>query len=342
MRKTAREAVRKKARETAARAEIGDRGEDNALEDALKKLERESQRDSAERRDLKRARNQSLASLQQSVAEAEEKVRFLKQQYKTRAKGWQQQLQAAYFAELASGAVEFDPLRVLYQDADLIVVDKPAGLLSVPGRQQHLQDSVLSRLRYQMQKEMPEQVPAQGPAQGPAQVPAQKKILDGAFLQAVHRLDRDTSGVMAIALSARAQANLSCQFARGQVHKRYEAILSCPIEKEGGTIALPLWSCPDYRPKQVVNRERGKPSKTNFKVLAKGAQPRIEFRPCTGRTHQLRVHAAHPDGLNSPILGDTLYGTDHRQKRLFLHAAELHFVHPVTQHLLKLESQVPF
>ncbi len=208
------------------------------------------------------------------------------------------------------------PLPILYQDNALIVVDKPPGLLSVPGRRYHLQDSVLSRLRYQL--------------------PAHN------FLQVVHRLDQATSGILVLAKSADAHKALGQQFAQHQVHKTYEAILSRPIPKGAGTIDLPLWGDPAERPRQSVNLEQGKPSMTHFQMLQTGQQPRVKFLPQTGRTHQLRVHAAHPQGLDSPILGDSLYGQPHQEKRLLLHATSLEFIHPVTQEPLTFKSDAPF
>ena len=157
------------------------------------------------------------------------------------------------------------------------MIDKPAGLLSVPGRRVALQDSVLSRLRYQMP--------------------------EGSFIEAAHRLDQATSGILAIALSPKSHQALSQQFAQRQVHKTYEALLSKPIHSDSGAITLPLWGDPTIRPKQVVDAQKGKPSQTEFKVIAGGNRPRIQFVPQTGRTHQLRVHAAHPDGFKFSYFG---------------------------------------
>lgn len=304
--------------------------EEKALERALERLKQESRRDSAERRDLKRERAIAVEPLARSVAEVERRVRSLKQKYAQLSREWQMKMRVDYFAGLAGKEIE--PLEVLYEDADLIVVNKPAGLLAVPGRSRHLQDSVVSRLWYQMFG----------------------RELKETFLQAVHRLDRDTSGVMAIALSPSAHANLSQQFAQRQVHKVYEAILSRPVNKQAGTVTLPLWGCPQQRPRQVVNREKGKPSRTDFKVLSEGDQPRVELVPHTGRTHQLRVHMAHVEGLNAPILGDTLYGSDDLYGfndlrclndsvgSLCLHARELSFVHPVSEESMRIGAVLPF
>ena len=218
------------------------------------------------------------------------------------------------------------PLPILYQDEALIVVDKPTGLLSVPGRRSNLQDSVLSRLRCQ--------------------------LTDYPFLKAVHRLDKGTSGIFVLAAAPDAHRILSQQFAQRQVQKTYEAILSGPVTVETGLINLPLWRNPRDRPKQSVDAQRGKPSSTTFRVLDQQIQPRVQFIPHTGRTHQLRVHAAHPQGLNAPILGDALYGSNlHGSKvdasganacRLHLHATSLKFIHPITQTTLHIVSQTPF
>lgn len=207
------------------------------------------------------------------------------------------------------------PLPILYQDDALIVVDKPPRLLSVPGRRYHLQDSVLSRLRYQ---------------------------LNQPFLQVAHRLDQATSGILVLAKSPTVHKVLNQQFAKHQIHKTYEAILSRPIAKTTGVIDLPLFGNPTERPKQSVNEESGKPSVTYFELLQTGSHPRVTFMPQTGRTHQLRVHAAHCQGLNAPILGDSLYGSGMPMDRMYLHAKSLQLVHPITQKRLQFNSPVPF
>lgn len=192
---------------------------------------------------------------------------------------------------------------VLYQDQWLIAVDKPAGLLSVPGRYRDRQDSVLTRLRL--------------------------ALPEGAFLQPVHRLDQDTSGVLLLALDANTHRQLSQQFAQRQVQKTYQAIVVGNVAESSGIIDLPLWGDPTQRPRQQVNWQHGKPSQTKFEVLGReGALTRIAFYPLTGRTHQLRVHAAHPQGLNAPIWGDRLYGHSEPGQRLHLHAHTLRFTHP--------------
>ncbi|MFZ9737919.1 MAG: pseudouridine synthase [Prochlorotrichaceae cyanobacterium] len=209
-------------------------------------------------------------------------------------------------------------LPILYEDLDLIVVDKPAGLLSVPGRSSDRQDSVLSRLRCQYP--------------------------EGDQLQAVHRLDQDTSGLLLIARHPQAYRALSQQFAQHQVIKHYEAIVTRPLTLQTGTLTLPLWGDPRERPRQQVNWQRGKPSISHYRVLeTTGEQSRLELQPLTGRTHQLRVHAAHPQGLNAPILGDRLYGNDPSpQTRLHLHAVSLTCKHPTQDKTVCFASPAPF
>jgi tRNA pseudouridine32 synthase / 23S rRNA pseudouridine746 synthase len=201
-------------------------------------------------------------------------------------------------------------LTIIYQDEHLIVIDKPAGLLSVPGRSIELQDSVITRLR--------------------------QSCPDGTIYP-VHRLDRDTSGILLVARDRQMQSYLHQQFRDRQVHKVYEAIVTGEIDpncrhchifdSEQGAIDLPLASDPTERLRQKVDFDRGKPSLTKFRVLAKiGESTRIEFEPVTGRTHQIRVHAADVQGLALPILGDRLYGCQFPATRLHLHARELSFV----------------
>ena len=209
-------------------------------------------------------------------------------------------------------------LPILYQDDWIVVVDKPAGLLSVPGRYGDRQDSVLSRLR-----------------QG---LPA------GRFIQPVHRLDQDTSGVLVLALDAESHRRLGQQFEQRQVQKRYTAILQGQVEQPSGLIDLPLWGDPAQRPYQCVHWQYGKPSQTRFEVLSQtDGGTRVAFYPLTGRTHQLRVHAAHPQGLNAPIRSDRLYGpSPDPDQRLHLHAQRLQFTHPHSGGSLTLEAAVPF
>ncbi|WP_373546669.1 pseudouridine synthase [Chamaesiphon sp.] len=204
-------------------------------------------------------------------------------------------------------------LSIVYEDEYLIAVDKPAGLLSVPGRTIDRQDSVVTRLRL-----YPE-------------------------IYAVHRLDRDTSGLLLLARDKVTYRHLSQQFEQRQTYKVYEAILGGRIDVEQGSIELPLWGDPVDRPRQKVDFNLGKPSLTKFQVLGQiDGYTRVEFFPVTGRTHQLRVHAADPQGLGVTILGDRLYGCQADVERLHLHARELSFIHPQTFTRVEIQTQCPF
>ena len=208
-------------------------------------------------------------------------------------------------------------LKVIYEDEWLIAVNKPSGLLSVPGRYSQNQDSVVSRLR--------------------------NLLPDAGDLLTVHRLDMDTSGVLVLARYSQAHRLLNQQFQERRVHKVYEAILAGHISQDEGVIELPLWGNAENRPYQQVNWEHGKPSMTKFRVIAQeGNYTRVEFFPITGRTHQLRVHAAHPQGLDVPILGDRFYGNHTSTDRLHLHAKELFLLHPHTNQQLHLKTHTPF
>lgn len=208
-------------------------------------------------------------------------------------------------------------LQIIYEDDHLMAITKPPELLSIPGRYLDTQDSVLSRLRqaYGNEREF----------------------------YPVHRLDRQTSGILLFALDIDSLRNVSEQFQKRQIHKIYEAILSGKVESEQGTIDLPLWGNPEKRPFQQVDFQRGKPSVTKFRLLGyEGNYSRLEFIPLTGRTHQLRVHSADPQGLGIPILGDRLYGCQTSTSRLHLHARELTLRHPRSQKLIRLQIPVPF
>jgi tRNA pseudouridine32 synthase/23S rRNA pseudouridine746 synthase len=207
-------------------------------------------------------------------------------------------------------------LATLYQDEWIIAIDKPSGLLSVPGRYLDRQDSVLTRLR---------------------------RFFPGEELFAVHRLDRDTSGILLFARDRDTYRHLSQQFAYREVNKRYEAILGGRIHLDSGEISLPLGADLLNPPRQQVDWKEGKPSITKFRVLEESAtSTRIEFIPLTGRTHQLRVHSADAQGLGVPILGDRLYGCCQDGDRLHLHAIELHFSHPQTGALIQLHAPTMF
>lgn len=205
------------------------------------------------------------------------------------------------------------PLEIIYEDPWIVVVNKPAGMLSVPGK--NGLDSVLQRL----QELYPES--------------------DSPLL--VHRLDMDTSGLLLAAKDKNIHQYLQALFETRQIRKRYTALLQGTPRQDEGTIDLPL--CPDFsdRPRQQVNWELGKKAVTRFRVEERsGGTTRVSFWPLTGRTHQLRVHAAHPEGLDSPILGDPLYGN--QADRLYLHATELEFTHPVTGETIRFCKEAPF
>jgi len=208
-------------------------------------------------------------------------------------------------------------LQIIYEDENLIAIAKPPDLLSVPGRYLDTQDSVLSRLRQYFGEHME--------------------------IYPVHRLDRQTSGVLLFARDLDSLRHLQQQFQDRQVHKIYEALLSGKIAIEKGSIDLPLWGNPENRPHQQVDFDRGKPSVTQFRILRQEENhTRIEFIPLTGRTHQLRVHAADARGLGMTILGDRLYGCHAETSRLHLHARELTFTHPRSQEIIHLQIPVPF
>lgn len=204
-------------------------------------------------------------------------------------------------------------LEIIWEDEWLVAVNKPAGMLSVPGKMDI--DSVYQRL-----------VTRYPDATGP---------------MIVHRLDMATSGLLLIAKTKAVHQNLQAQFKNRTVKKRYIALLDGSIPFDEGTIDLPLCPDPQDRPRQIVNEEYGKPAITNYHVLERSPKhTRIAFYPLTGRTHQLRVHAAHPQGLNTPIIGDELYGK--KADRLYLHAESLEFIHPVTGQTILLEKKAEF
>ncbi|MBD2253029.1 RluA family pseudouridine synthase [Nostoc parmelioides] len=210
-----------------------------------------------------------------------------------------------------------EEINFIYEDEWLIVVNKPAGLLSVPGRYLDTQDSVVSRLRHMLPEET--------------------------MLAAVHRLDQDTSGILLLARDRQTYRQVSQQFQQRQIHKVYEAILAGVVSTDAGIIDLPLWGDPANRPYQQVDWQRGKPSVTNFRAIAReGNYTRIEFVPLTGRTHQLRVHASDVQGLGVVILGDRFYGCTAQTNRLHLHARELCFLHPHSRKTINLHIKTPF
>ncbi len=206
-----------------------------------------------------------------------------------------------------------EPLRILHEDAQIIVVDKPAGLLSVPGRGEHLADCLLSRL----QAAFPETL-------------------------LVHRLDRDTSGVMVFALTEHAQRNLSMQFEKRSTRKTYVARLDGQLTPKEGVVDLPLIVDWPNRPSQKVCHETGKPAVTNWRVLRQDSnETRVRLMPKTGRTHQLRVHMM---ALGHPILGDPLYATGDAllPDRMMLHSEELRVNHPESGRGMSFRAKAPF
>lgn len=206
-----------------------------------------------------------------------------------------------------------DPLDVIHEDAELIVVNKPAGLLSVPGRGAHLADCLLSRV------------------QGG---------FPGALL--VHRLDRDTSGVMVFAQTPHAQRHLGRQFEERKTRKTYVARLWGKLEPKTGTVDLPLIVDWPNRPRQMVCHETGKPAVTDWRVLRyEGDTTRVRLFPRTGRSHQLRVHC---QALGHPILGDPFYatGTARDFPRLMLHSEELRLKHPESGRSMTFRAPAPF
>lgn len=200
---------------------------------------------------------------------------------------------------------------ILFQDETIVVVSKPANLCAVPGNNQEI--SLLSLLEETIKQK----------------------------LLVVHRLDMPTSGVMVFAKTKEAQANLQQQFVKKRVSKRYTAVLNGILEVDKGNIELPLSADEWNPPFQKVNEVNGKPSLTCFEVVERKAElTKVNFYPKTGRTHQLRVHAAHISGLNAPIVGDDMYGTP--AERLFLHAEELSFYHPVSRQPLTFYDKADF
>ncbi len=196
---------------------------------------------------------------------------------------------------------EKQELEIIYEDDVLIAVNKPSEFLSVPGKE--IKDSVYSRIK----EKYPE-------ATGPL---------------IVHRLDMSTSGILLLTKTKEANKVLQSQFINRTIKKRYVALLDGILSEESGKIKLPLRVDLDDRPKQLVDFTYGKPAETDWKIINKeNGKTRVHFYPITGRTHQLRVHAAHKNGLNSPIIGDDLYGK--KENRLHLHAEFIEFLHPST------------
>lgn len=203
--------------------------------------------------------------------------------------------------------------KILYLDDDLLVADKPAGLLSVPGRGEERADCLIGRLKVQ-----------------------RPDVL------LVHRLDLDTSGVIVFALTPQAQAHLGRQFEARKTQKRYIARVAGHPGEDRGRVDLPLTVDWPNRPRQKVCHETGRPAQTDWRVLRhEGVNSRVVLRPLTGRSHQLRVHML---AIGHPILGDPLYaeGKDVAFPRLMLHAEELRLRHPTTGAAIRFRSPTPF
>ncbi|EDQ06680.1 Ribosomal large subunit pseudouridine synthase A [Sulfitobacter indolifex] len=206
-----------------------------------------------------------------------------------------------------------EPLVILHEDAEVLLVDKPAGLLSVPGKGEHLADCLIARVQ---------------------------AVFPEALL--VHRLDRDTSGVMIFAMTAHAQRHLGLQFEKRMTRKTYVARVWGVPEEKSGSIDLPLIVDWPNRPLQMVCHETGKPAQTDWKVIkTDGETSRVRLFPKTGRSHQLRVHML---ALGHPILGDPFYATGPARDypRLMLHSEELRFNHPQGGASTKVRVKAPF
>ncbi len=219
-----------------------------------------------------------------------------------------------------------EELEIVYEDEWLAVVNKPAGMLSVPGKAEE-RESVYHRLK--------------------------EKYPDATGPMIVHRLDMATSGLLLVAKTKEVHRHLQAQFADRSIKKRYVAVLDgviATVEKPSpllgstertGRIELPLCLNPLDRPRQIVSREHGKEAVTEYRIISESERhTRIAFYPLTGRTHQLRVHAAHPEGLGCPILGDELYGR--KADRLYLHAEYIEFRHPINGKILRIQKEADF
>ncbi len=208
-------------------------------------------------------------------------------------------------------------LPIIYDDSDIVVVNKPGGLLAVPGRGAEKHDSVTTRARI-LYPEMIEQ-------------------------PAVHRLDMYTSGLMVLAKTKTAHRNISVQFEKRLVQKRYLAWLEGVLFHSHGTITLSFRLDTSNRPYQIYDPLYGKSGTTHWKKLQeKNGHTLVEFTPVTGRTHQLRLHASHPEGLGTPIKGDSLYGNGKEGDTMYLHASYLEFNHPITRKRLTFKSLPSF
>ena len=206
-----------------------------------------------------------------------------------------------------------EKLNIVYEDQWLLIINKPAGMLSVPGKERQTSIYDLARKAY------PE-------ADGP---------------MIVHRLDMATSGLLIIAKDKKTHQHLQAQFKNRSIRKKYIALLDGVVLEDEGTIELPLCPNPLDRPRQMVDTQYGKPAITYYQVLERTDKyTRIAFYTHNLRTHQLRVHAAHPSGLHCPIIGDELYGK--KDKRLYLHAESIEFTHPVNGQSMCITEKADF
>jgi tRNA pseudouridine32 synthase/23S rRNA pseudouridine746 synthase len=205
------------------------------------------------------------------------------------------------------------PLDILYEDAAILVLNKPAGLLTVPGKLEGRQDCLITRLQA-----------------------ARWDALT------VHRLDCDTSGVIIFARTKQAQGFAGQEFEQRRAQKTYVARLQGDLAGDTGTVDLPLGSDWDYRPRQKVDHDKGRPAVTDWQVIGRSpGETRVHLTPHTGRSHQLRVHML---SLGHPILGDQIYAPDTTRDhaRLMLHAETLSLHHPVTQERVSFTAPTPF
>ena len=199
----------------------------------------------------------------------------------------------------------------IFEDNFIVVVNKPAGMLSVPGKSKRVSVAEIAKKRF------------------------------GEESMVVHRLDMATSGLLVIAKNLDVYIKLQQQFENHQVEKVYYAVLFGEVNRSEGTISLPLMPDIADRPRQKVDFLQGKPAITDFKVdKVENGKTYINLYPKTGRTHQLRVHCAYRDGLSHPIIGDELYGE--KSDRMYLHAMKITFTHPVTNETLTFESKPDF
>lgn len=214
---------------------------------------------------------------------------------------------------LAENWAEDKELEILFEDEAMVVVNKPSGLLSVPGKT--IKDSAYTRL----QERHPN--------------------VEGPFV--IHRLDMATSGLLVFALTKRANKSLQKQFISRSVQKRYVAMVEGEVQSLNGEITLPMRGDPEDRPRQLVCFEHGKPAETYWeRIEVQGDRSKLYLYPKTGRTHQLRVHCAHHLGLNMPMVGDGLYGE--KQNRLHLHAERLELEHPYTKEAMTFQAEAEF